>query len=68
MIAPPVIRELVRLLALEKVEEEGELRCVECGATSPPEDSTGWQAHLTIDGELAVYCPACAAREFGDEA
>ncbi len=41
------------------------LVCVECGAES--EDAERWKAYLTIDDELAVYCPACAKREFGGD-
>jgi len=40
------------------------LRCQECGAET--ETGEGWRAYLTIDDETAVYCPACARREFGD--
>jgi len=38
------------------------LRCQECGAET--ETGEGWRAYLTIDDETAVYCPACARREF----
>jgi hypothetical protein len=47
------------------------LRCVECAATSI--DGLSWRALLTAgdeeaedNGEVAVYCPKHAAREFGD--
>ncbi len=44
------------------------LCCVECGAES--EEGHGWRALLTDEEEepafVAVYCPACAAREFDD--
>jgi len=43
-----------------------QLICAECGAESPP-DAAGWRAYLTDDGEAAVFCPECAAREFGGE-
>jgi predicted RNase H-like nuclease len=46
--------------------EGGALTCAECGLTSPP-DATGWRGYLTDDGEAAVFCPECAAREFGAE-
>lgn len=33
-------------------------------------DADGWRGYLTTDedepAELAMYCPACAAVEFGD--
>ena len=41
------------------------LVCVECrkGAEG---DARGWRAFLTVDDEVATYCPPCAAAEFGD--
>ena len=57
---------------LEWLEEYlGELirqrsRCVECDR--PQFDSeSGWRMYLTIDDEPALYCPECAAREFGGD-
>jgi hypothetical protein len=51
---------------------EPSLISVECGATAQP-DAHGWRALLTVGDEdaedveeVAVYCPTCAAREFGD--
>ena len=44
--------------------------CVECGCTSDPL-WTGWLAYRVDDPEtdpnpeLGLYCPGCAAREFG---
>jgi hypothetical protein len=52
------------------------LICIECGETS--EDGEGWKAELAVrlldeyefDGEgsdeVAVFCPRCWLREFGD--
>jgi hypothetical protein len=40
------------------------LECVECGRVSE-DDERGWTARLTIDDEVAVYCPECNEREFG---
>ena len=42
------------------------LVCVEC-RTPAPADARGWQAHLTNvePAEVGIYCPDCAAREFG---
>ena len=37
---------------------------VECGEGSE-DDASGWRAFLTVDNELATYCPACAQEEFG---
>jgi hypothetical protein len=30
------------------------------------EDRRGWTARLTVDDEVAVYCPDCDQREFGE--
>jgi hypothetical protein len=42
--------------------------CVECGREQPFRER-GWRAYLTSDedepAEAVVYCPECAAREFG---
>jgi hypothetical protein len=43
------------------------LRCVECGRVSR-ENERGWTARLTVDDEVAVYCPDCDEREFGRRA
>ena len=54
----------------EREQTEHVLVCVECGIVT--EDGAGWQAYLTVGDEdaehveqVAVYCPECAAREFG---
>jgi hypothetical protein len=46
------------------------LVCTECDATST--NGVGWRGVLTVGDEeaeeieeVAVYCPVCAAREFG---
>jgi DNA-directed RNA polymerase subunit RPC12/RpoP len=45
------------------------LRCIECGAES--ERGLNWEARIAYDpeedepAEVAVFCPACAVREFG---
>jgi hypothetical protein len=39
------------------------LRCVECCRVSQ-ENERGWTARLTVDDEVAVYCPECDEREF----
>jgi hypothetical protein len=43
------------------------LQCVECNRVSR-ENEHGWTARLTVDDEVAVYCPECDEREFGTEA
>jgi hypothetical protein len=44
------------------------LICVECGREQGAGER-GWRAYLTVDeeepAEAIVYCPDCAAREFG---
>jgi hypothetical protein len=48
-----------------------ELVCVECRRRADPQ-ARGWQAHLVEsddhedEDEVVFFCPACAAREFGD--
>ncbi len=44
--------------------------CIECSVVT--DDGIGWKAMLTVGDEnaedveeVAVYCPECAAREFG---
>ena len=49
------------------------LRCAECGAESD-QLATGWRAYLAPEpdeepeGEIFMFCPGCAEREFGDSA
>jgi hypothetical protein len=42
------------------------LACVECWRL-PCGDATGWRAYLTGDDQVAIYCPDCAEREFGED-
>jgi uncharacterized Zn-finger protein len=54
--------ELERVeLQLEAELREGkhDLTCVECGSTSA-DDTTHWKAYLSVDNELAIFCPVCA--------
>jgi hypothetical protein len=39
-------------------------RNLECGRVSR-EDERGWTARLTVDDEVAIYCPECDELEFG---
>jgi hypothetical protein len=46
------------------------LSCEECGSYSP-RVALGWRGYLLADengplGEVAMFCPECALREFGD--
>jgi len=45
--------------------------CVECGREQPPGER-GWRAYLTDEEDepayAVTYCPACAAKEFGEAA
>jgi hypothetical protein len=44
---------------------EPPLLCDECG--SPYRGERGWRAYHTREPHaIAVFCPACAAREFGE--
>ena len=46
------------------------LVCAECGR-QPREDENpadDWRAFLDMEGELPVFCPECAEREFADDA
>jgi hypothetical protein len=43
-----------------------ELVCLECRLMSAGE-APGWRAYLTFDGEIGIYCPGCAEREFGGD-
>ena len=52
-------------------QEAIRLKCLECGAESD-ESARGWRAYVggDVDGEpiaFGIYCPACAAREFGSD-
>ncbi len=51
---------------------ESTIRCLECGVQAEG-TADGWRAYVGggIDGEpptVGVYCPVCAAREFGEAA
>ena len=41
------------------------LECVECHRRSEG-SARAWRAFLTVDNEIATYCPDCARKEFGD--
>jgi hypothetical protein len=63
------VSDLERLLA--NVTSGAGLKCVECGREQA-DDERGWRSYLTVDDaddeepvEAVVYCPDCAAREFG---
>jgi len=40
------------------------LECVECGVHDTR--AKGWEAYLSPDSGLLVYCAECAKREFGE--
>jgi len=44
---------------------EAVLACVECGKRAEG-SARGWRALLTVDDEVATYCPECAREEFGE--
>jgi hypothetical protein len=41
------------------------LRCVECERTD--DGRRGWTLRLTVDDELAAFCPVCDHKEFSDD-
>ena len=58
---------------MARAEAEWRLTCIECD-TSSDDRAEGWEAHLaggvvhgidTGELEVAIYCPDCAAEEFG---
>jgi hypothetical protein len=40
------------------------LVCVECRAVAAG-GALQWRAYLSYDGQVGIYCPDCAEREFG---
>ena len=46
------------------------LVCAECGRAPRDDENAAdeWRAYSDGVGELHVFCPACAEREFGEEA
>jgi hypothetical protein len=57
-----------RILAFDDDPNHAALTCVE-SRREQAAGERGWRAYLTVDehepAEAVVYCPACAAREFG---
>jgi hypothetical protein len=45
--------------------EPGHLTCSACPRVARGH-AIGWRAYLTDDDDVAIYCPACAARAFGE--
>jgi predicted metal-binding protein len=41
------------------------VRCVECSRRQQSDEF--WQLRFADIGEVAIYCPACAEREFGGD-
>jgi hypothetical protein len=50
--------------------EETPLRCAECGRVPREAENADddWRAFSDGIGELHVFCPECAEREFGNSA
>lgn len=62
--APPIPRSILNGKAREPMPVYTKrLQCVECGRVSE-ENERGWAARLTVDDEVAVFCPECDDREF----
>jgi hypothetical protein len=62
--------EIARRLGAIKQQFPRLLRCDQCGKISD-DRACGWQARLvmvgrTVGPEVAVYCPACAERQFSE--
>ena len=64
------VRITLRRVSDWREETSHALVCEECAAEAPT-GAVGWRAYLTVGDEdaedaeqVAVYCPACAAREF----
>jgi hypothetical protein len=49
----------------ETAETLAGVRCVECGRLQ--EQHERWHLYLADIGEVAIYCPGCAEREFGGD-
>jgi hypothetical protein len=68
-VAPPPLPHQPSSLPRRRMESdppaEAPLVCAECGLESPP-DAASWRAYLDDDGAAVMFCPECAAREFGD--
>jgi hypothetical protein len=48
-----------------KIEALAAVTCTECGRHPRPGEL--WRLLFADIGEVAIYCPECAAKEFGDE-
>lgn len=46
------------------VEREDAIRCVECVRAPRPGET--WQLCFADIGDVVIYCPECAEREFGE--
>jgi DNA-directed RNA polymerase subunit RPC12/RpoP len=46
-----------------RAEQLAQVRCTECGREWPTGDL--WRFLFADIGEVAIYCPECAEREFG---
>ena len=46
---------------------EAPLVCAECGRQPRDDENAAdeWRAYAGVDDDLQVFCPECAAREFG---
>ena len=59
------VNEETQSIGVERPSREYALICVECRTISRP-GALGWRMYLDVEGDLATYCPGCAAHEFGD--
>jgi DNA-directed RNA polymerase subunit RPC12/RpoP len=49
----------------ESPETVATVRCVECGREAEPGEL--WRLLFADEREVAIYCPSCAEREFGED-
>ena len=62
-VAPAGVRQTERVEQRAQDEQVvGTLVCLECWAES--DLARAWRAFFDAEGNLLVYCPTCAAREF----
>ena len=57
-------REVAARVAFNARVAPGAIECVECGLVAL-RYVHGWRAYLTVDDEVAIYCPEHADAEFG---
>jgi hypothetical protein len=56
------------LSAMDELDVMNVLRCEECLECNRPwlDGTERWRAYVDSEGDVLLYCPRCASREFGD--